>query len=94
MYIVRARESLEAALHIEEHELPQSAPPPRVRPHPLSVFPMSVVVGAAVPAAVCRWGLCSRCPGMGRCLWGVNIIICPPSPPPSPPHHPPARYNS
>jgi len=33
---------------------------------------MSAVVGAAVPAAVCRWGLCSCCPGVGRCLSGVN----------------------
>jgi len=30
------------------------------------------VVGAAVPAAVCRWGLCPCCPGVGRCLSGVN----------------------
>jgi len=37
------------------------------------VFPVSVVVGAAVPAAVCCWGLCPRCPGVGRCLSGVNI---------------------
>jgi len=36
---------------------------------------MYVVVGAAVPAAMRRWGLCSRCPGVGRCLSGVNIII-------------------
>jgi len=28
-------------------------------------------VGAAVPAAVCRWGLCPCCPGVGRCLSGV-----------------------
>jgi len=41
----------------------------------VTVFPVSVVVGVAVPAAVCRWGLCSRCPGVGRCLSGVNIII-------------------
>jgi len=26
-----------------------------------------------VPAAVCRWGLCPRCPGAGRCLPGVYI---------------------
>jgi len=31
------------------------------------------VVGAAVPAAVCRWGLCPRCSGVGRCLSGVYI---------------------
>jgi len=36
-----------------------------------TVFPVSVVVGATVPAAVCRWGLCSCCPGVGRCLSGV-----------------------
>jgi len=36
-----------------------------------TVFPVSVVVGAAVPAAVCRWGLCSCCPGVERCLSGV-----------------------
>jgi len=34
---------------------------------------LCLVVGAAVPAAVCRWGLCPRCPGVGRCLSGVNI---------------------
>jgi len=28
--------------------------------------------GGAVPAAVCRWGLCPCCPGVGRCLSGVN----------------------
>ena len=37
-----------------------------------TLFLMSAVVGAAVPAAVCRWGLCSCCPGVGRCLSGVN----------------------
>ena len=37
-----------------------------------TVFPVSVVVGAAVPAAVCRWGLCSRCPGVGRSLGGEH----------------------
>jgi len=47
-----------------------------------TVFPVSAVVGAAVPAAVCRWGLCPCCPGpdVGRCLSGVYngyIIICP-----------------
>jgi len=26
-----------------------------------------------VPAVVCRWGLCPRCPGAGTCLLGVNI---------------------
>jgi len=36
-------------------------------------FPVSVVVGAAVPAAVCRWRLCPRCPGVGRCLSGVYL---------------------
>jgi len=29
------------------------------------------MVGAPVPAAVCRWGLYPRCPGVGRCLPGV-----------------------
>ena len=37
-----------------------------------TVFPMSAVVGAAVPAAVYRWGLWPCCPGVGRCLSGVN----------------------
>jgi len=50
----------------------------RVNP---TMFPVSVLVGAAVPAAVCRWGLCSLCPGVGRCLSGVNIssvvVPCP-----------------
>ena len=32
-----------------------------------AVFPVSVVGGAAVPAVVCRWELCSCCPGVGRC---------------------------
>jgi len=32
---------------------------------------VSAVVGAAVPAAVCRWGLCPCCPAVGRCLSGV-----------------------
>jgi len=36
-----------------------------------SVFPVSAVVGAAVPAAVCRWGLCPCCPDVGWCLSGV-----------------------
>ena len=36
-------------------------------------FPVFVVVGAAVPAAVCRWGLCSRCADVGRCLSGVYV---------------------
>jgi len=35
--------------------------------------PVSVVVGAAVPVVVCRWGLCPRCPGVGRCLSGVYV---------------------
>jgi len=41
-----------------------------------TVFPVSVVVGAAVPAAVCRWGLC---PALSWCeevsFGGVLIII-------------------
>jgi len=36
---------------------------------------VSVVVGAAMPAAVCRWGLRSRCRGVGRSLGGILIII-------------------
>jgi len=36
-----------------------------------TVFPVSVVVGVAVPAAMCRWGLCPCCPDVGRCLLGV-----------------------
>jgi len=32
---------------------------------------VAAVVGAAVPAVVCRWGLCPCCPGVGRCLSGV-----------------------
>ena len=35
-----------------------------------TVFPVSAVMGVAVPAAVCRWGLCSCCPGVGRSLEG------------------------
>ena len=38
-----------------------------------TAFPVSMVVGAAEPAAVCRWGLCPRCPGVGMCLLGVYI---------------------
>jgi len=34
---------------------------------------VSALVGTAVPAAVCRLGLC--CPGVERCLSGVNTII-------------------
>ena len=40
------------------------------------LFPVFVVVGAAVPAVLCRWGPCPRCPSVGRCLAGgsgVNI---------------------
>jgi len=37
-----------------------------------TVFPMSAVVGAAITAAVGRWGLCPCCPGVGRCLSRVN----------------------
>jgi len=33
--------------------------------------PVSAMVGAAVPAAVCRWGLCPCCPDVGRCLSGI-----------------------
>ena len=49
------------------------------------VFPVSVVMGAAVPAAVCRWGLRWRCPGgeggggLARCVCervNVYIYIC------------------
>jgi len=32
--------------------------------------PMVLYIGAAVLAAVCRWGLCLCCPGVGRCLSG------------------------
>jgi len=41
-----------------------------------TVFPVSAVVGAAVPAAVCRWGLARAVlmwGGVSRS--GVNIII-------------------
>jgi len=34
---------------------------------------VSVVVGAAVPAAVCRRGVCPCCPGVGRCLWVIFV---------------------
>jgi len=37
----------------------------------VTVFTVSVVVGAAVPVAVYRWGLCPLCSGVGRCLSGV-----------------------
>jgi len=40
-----------------------------------TVFRVSVVMGAAVPAASCRWGLRPCCPGVGRCLSRVIIII-------------------
>ena len=39
-----------------------------------TVVPLSVVVGVgvvAVPAAVCRWGLCTRCPAAGGGLLEV-----------------------
>ena len=36
---------------------------------------MIVVVGAAVPVAVCRWGLCSRCPVVGEVSLGGILII-------------------
>jgi len=39
------------------------------------VFSVSVVVGAAAPTAVCRWGLCPRCPGVGRRVSGVYVYI-------------------
>jgi len=45
--------------------LPPPSPPRRCG----TVFPVSVVVGVAVPAAACCWGLCSRCPG-------VRMMIC------------------
>jgi len=38
-----------------------------------TAFPVSVVLRAAVPAAVCRWGLCPRCPGVRSCLSGVYL---------------------
>ena len=38
----------------------------------LSVVVLSTMVGAAVPAAACRWGLCPRCPGGERCFSGVD----------------------
>jgi len=38
-----------------------------------TVLPVFVVVVAAVPAAVCCWGLCPRYPDVGRCHSGVNI---------------------
>jgi len=43
----------------------------------VTVFPLSVVVGAAAPAAVCRRGMCPCCPGVGGVsrLLGINIII-------------------
>ena len=37
------------------------------------MFPVSVMVGKAVLAVVCRWGLCLCCPGVGKCFSGVNI---------------------
>jgi len=39
---------------------------------------------AAVPEAVCRWWLCPRCPGEGRCILRVNIIRSSKSPRPAP----------
>jgi len=40
-----------------------------------TVFPVSVVVAAAVPAAVCRWRLCPHCPGVEKVSLGGNHII-------------------
>jgi len=37
------------------------------------VLPLSVVAGAVVPAAVCRWGLCPRPPGVGVCVSGGEM---------------------
>jgi len=37
-----------------------------------AVIPLSVVAGAAVPAAVCRWRLCPHYPGGG---WGLSGVI-------------------
>jgi len=37
-----------------------------------TVFPVSAVVGAVVPAAVCRWGLCPCCSDVGRGLSGIR----------------------
>ena len=39
-----------------------------------TVFPVSAVVGVAVPAAVCRWGLARAVLVWGG-VSGVNIII-------------------
>jgi len=39
----------------------------------VTALPVFAVVGAAVPAAVCRWGLCRCCPDVGRCLSGVYV---------------------
>jgi len=36
---------------------------------------VSAVGGAAVPAALCRWGLCPRCHGGEVFLGGIRIII-------------------
>jgi len=38
-----------------------------------TLFPVFLLLGAAVPAAVCRWGMCSRCPGVGMCLAVVYL---------------------
>jgi len=39
---------------------------------------VSAVVGAAVPAAVCRWGLCPCCPGVeGVSLGGKQSSLIP-----------------
>jgi len=40
-----------------------------------TVSPSSVVVGTAVPAAVRCCGLCPHCPGVGRCLSGVDRSV-------------------
>ena len=40
-----------------------------------TVYPMPAIVGAVVPAAVCRWGVYPLSPGVRRCLSGVNIIV-------------------
>ena len=36
-------------------------------------FPCLRWWGVAVPAAVCRWGLCPHCHGAGKCLLGAYL---------------------
>jgi len=63
------------SIYIEDRPRLRNPNEIRLKTTPLHRDAVSVVEEAAVPAAVCRWGLCSRCPGVGRCLSGVNVSL-------------------